>query len=209
MKIQKTKNYGALLGEIKARIQTAQHDALKSVNHELIRLYWDIGRMIADRQKQSKWGKSIVEQLAADLQKEFPGIHGFSTQNLWYMRQFYLEYHKHPKLQPLVGEISWSKHLLIMARCKDALEREFYIRMTRKMSWSKNILIHKIESDTYKTTLSNQTNFKHTLPQKVQPSASAAFKDEYLFDFLELGEDYGETELEQALLTKMNRFLGR
>ncbi len=95
-------------------------------------LYWDIGRLIVERQGEQKWGKAIVENLAADLQLEFPGLMGFSAQNLWYMRQFYLEYRGQERLQPLVGEISWAKHLVVMAKCKDPLEREFYIRMTRK-----------------------------------------------------------------------------
>lgn len=96
--------------------------------------------MIVARQRGASWGKAIVERLSADLRAEFPGVSGFSSQNLWYMRQFYSEYCGTLTLQPLVGEISWAKHLVIMARCKDPLEREFYIRMTRKFDWSKNVL---------------------------------------------------------------------
>ena len=115
--------YPELLAEIKERIRSAQYAALRAVNRELVGLYWDIGRMIAERQKTRGWGKSVVQQLAADLQAEFPGLRGFSVQNLWYMRQFYLEYHNDPKLQPLVGEISWTHNLVIIQRCKDPLER--------------------------------------------------------------------------------------
>jgi predicted nuclease of restriction endonuclease-like (RecB) superfamily len=139
-------DYGALLGEIKERIQTAQLAALRNVNRELVTLYWDIGRMIAEKQRAANWGDGVVQQLASDLRKEFPGVGGFSVQNLWYMRQFHLAYHGHEKLQPLVGEISWTKHLVIMAKCKDDLEREFYIRMTSKFGWSKNVLL---TSDTH------------------------------------------------------------
>ena len=120
------------------------------------------------------------------------------------MRQFYLEYNKNQKLQPLVGEISWTKHLIIMGRCKNILEREFYIRMTRKFGWSKNILIHQIDNKTYEKMLINQTNFNKTLPAKVRNQAKLAVKDEYTFDFLELGEKYGEAELERALINKIN-----
>ncbi len=127
---------------MKERVRAAQYAALKAVNKELVGLYWDIGRMIAERQKVEGWGKSVVEQLAKDLRAEFPGVRGYSAQNLWYMRQFFLEYHEDVKLQPLVGEISWAKNLVIMGRCKDPLEREFYIRMTRKFGWTKNVLIH-------------------------------------------------------------------
>lgn len=133
-------DYSVLLAEVKERVYSAQYEALKAVNKELVALYWDIGKLIAERQNREGWGKSVVERLANDLQNEFPGVKGFSNQNLWYMRQFYLEYHDNEKLQPLVGETSWSKNLIIMARSKNPLEREFYIRMTRKFGWSKNVL---------------------------------------------------------------------
>lgn len=113
--------YGRLLTEIKDRVRAAQYEALRAVNQELVALYWDIGRMIVERQGEQKWGKAVVENLAADLRLEFPGLLGFSSQNLWYMRQFYLEYHGQERLQPLVGEISWAKHLVVMAKCKDPL----------------------------------------------------------------------------------------
>ncbi|MDD5422548.1 MAG: PDDEXK nuclease domain-containing protein [Candidatus Omnitrophota bacterium] len=200
-------NYKNLLLEVKERIHRAQYEALKAVNKELIALYWDIGKIVVEKQKKHGWGKSIVENLARDLQLEFPGIHGFSVQNIWYMRQFYLEYHRNAKLQPLVGEISWTKHLVIMSRCKDMLEREFYIRMTRKFGWTKNILIHQINTKAYERTLLNQTNFDKALPDRLRHQAKLAVKDEYTFDFLELEEDHNELELEREVMKKMNRFL--
>jgi len=206
-KVSDITNYGKLLIEVKERIRRAQYEALKAVNKELISLYWDIGSLIVGRQKKHGWGKSIVENLAKDLQMEFPGMKGFSAQNLWYMRQFYLEYRRNTKLQPLVGEISWAKHLVIMSRCKNMLEREFYIRMTRKFGWTKNVLALQIENQTYEKTLLNQTNFNKALPDKIRHQAKLAVKDEYTFDFLELGEDHNELELERGLLTKINRFL--
>ena len=202
-----TKTYIHLLREVKQRIRSAQYAALKAVNKELIQLYWDIGKKIVDSQRKYGWGKSVVESLAKDLQMEFPGMHGFSPQNLWYMRQLYAEYHKNVNLQPLVGEISWSHNLIIMGRCKDDLQREFYIRMTRRMGWSKNVLIHQIENKTYEKTLMNQTNFSKTVPEKIRNQAKLAVKDEYNFDFLELGEEHREMEMERALIAKINRFL--
>ena len=100
-------DYAQLLAEVKERIRCAQYAALKAVNTELVGLYWDLGRLIVEKQEQSGWGKSVVERLSQDLRKEFPGVAGFSVQNLWYMRQFHLEYREHEKLQPLVGEIAW------------------------------------------------------------------------------------------------------
>ncbi len=160
--------YADLLQDVKQCIRSAQYKALRAVNKELISLYWNIGKMIVTRQKQYGWGKAIVETLAKDLQAEFPGMQGFSPQNLWYMRQFYDEYHKNANLQPLVGEISWAKHLVIMGKCKDNLEREFYIKMTRKFGWTKNVLIHQIENQSYEKTLLGQTNFNKTLPAPEQ-----------------------------------------
>jgi predicted nuclease of restriction endonuclease-like (RecB) superfamily len=206
-KMQRPDGYGSLLVEIKERVRIAQYQALKAVNKELVGLYWDIGKMIAQRQKDEGWGKSIVERLAGDLQQEFPGIKGFSVQNLWYMRQFYLEYRSSEKLQPLVGEISWSHNLIIMSRCKDSLEREFYIRMARKFGWSKNVLIHQIESQSYEKTLLGQTNFDRALAPELRAQASLAVKDEYTFDFLELGVEHSERALERALIGRIEHFL--
>jgi len=147
------KDYKTFLAEVKERIGQAQYEALKAVNKELIQLYWDIGKMIVDRQKKYGWGKSIVENLAQDLQKEFPGMKGLSKDNLWRMRKFYLNYSKNLKFAPLVQEISWAKNIVILEYCKDDLEREFYMRMTKKFGWSKNVLIHQIENKTYEKTL--------------------------------------------------------
>lgn len=199
--------YAELLGTIKARIAGAQYEALKAVNKELITLYWDVGQAIAERQKTEKWGKSIVEHLAQDLQSAFPGVGGFSSRNIWYMRNFYLCYCQNTKLQPMVAEISWTNNLLIMEKCKDDLEREFYIRMARKHGWTKNVLIHQIENQSYEKTLLNQTNFDKTLPETIVQQAKLAVKDEYTFDFLELGEEHSEQQLEQAILLKMEHFL--
>jgi predicted nuclease of restriction endonuclease-like (RecB) superfamily len=200
-------DYEKFLAEIKERIRQSQYDALKAVNKELIKLYWDIGKMIVEKQKKYGWGKSIVENLARDLQKEFSGMRGLSSRNLWYMRDFYLTYKDKPKLQPLVAEISWTHNIIIMERCKDDLEREFYIRMSRKFGWSKNVLIHHIENKTYEKTLSGQTSFEKTLPEKLKHQAKLAVKDEYIFDFLELTEEHSEMELERAIIAKINKFL--
>ena len=163
--------------------------------------------MIIERQKGESWGKSIVEQLARDLRAEFPGISGFSAQNLWRMKQFYQSYALNTKLSPMVREIGWTHNIVILMNCKDDLEREFYIRMTRKFGWSKNVLIHQIENQTYEKTLLNQTNFDKTLPDEIRNQAKLAVKDEYTFDFLELGDEYSERQLEQAALSRIEPFL--
>ena len=203
----KPRGYPDLLTEIKQRIRSAQYAALKAVNKELVGLYWDIGRMIVERQAAKAWGKAVVKRLSADLQREFPGVGGFSAQNLWYMRQFYCEYRGNEKLQPLVGEIAWSHNLAIMNKCKDPLEREFYIRMTRRFGWSRNVLIHQIENQSYEKSLLGQTNFDRALTPELRAQAKLAVKDAYTFDFLELGEAHSERELERALITRIEDFL--
>jgi predicted nuclease of restriction endonuclease-like (RecB) superfamily len=200
-------NYPQLLGDIKQRIRSAQYEALKAVNKELIGLYWDIGRLICDRQQSAGWGKSIVEQLAKDIQIEFPGISGFSARNVWRMRDFYVSYCDNQKLTPLVAEIGWTHNLVILEKCKDDLEREFYIRMTRKFGWTKNVLIHQIENQSYEKTLLNQTNFDRALTEEIRNQAKLAVKDEYIFDFLELSDEHSERQLEQAILKRVEPFL--
>jgi predicted nuclease of restriction endonuclease-like (RecB) superfamily len=200
-------DYKNLLVEVKQRIRSAQYEALKAVNKELIALYWDIGKAIVTRQQESSWGKSVVEQLAKDLQAEFPGISGFSAANLWRMRLFYDTYASNEKLAPMVREIGWTHNIVILEKCKDDLEQEFYIRMTRKFGWTKNVLIHQIENKTYEKMLINQTNFDKAIPEEIRDRAQLAVKDEYTFDFLELGDDHSERELEKAILTRVQPFL--
>jgi predicted nuclease of restriction endonuclease-like (RecB) superfamily len=126
------RDYAGFLVEVKARIRSGQYQALRAANAELVRLYWDIGEAIHRKQESLGWGRSVVETLARDLQAEFPGRNGFSAQNLWLMRQFYVLYCNRPKLQPLVREVSWAKNLVILGSCKDDLGREFYLRATAR-----------------------------------------------------------------------------
>jgi predicted nuclease of restriction endonuclease-like (RecB) superfamily len=148
--------YAQLLKDIRERIRTAQYEALRAVNKELVSLYWDIGRIILEQKQDQGRGNSLVQGLADDLQQEFPGIKGFSASNLWRMKSFYETYSPNEKLAPLVREIGWSHNLIILERCNDLLEREFYLRMTKKFGWSKNVLIHQIENQSYEKTLLGQ-----------------------------------------------------
>ena len=200
-------DYSGFLVFIKSRIRQAQVQALRATNKELLALYWEIGESIHHKQENQGWGKGVVENLARDLQDEFPGRNGFSSQNLWYMRQFFLEYRNQPNLQPLVGEISWSKNLVIMSRCKDVLEREFYLRATSRFGWTKAVLQHQIDNQSYAKYLLNQTNFDQTLPPEIKAQAVLAVKDHYTFDFLGLADQHSERELEIALVQNLRSFL--
>lgn len=199
--------YPEFLAQLKASIRQRQYQALRTVNHELLALYWEIGEAIHLKQEELGWGKSVVESLARDLQAEFPGRNGFSARNLWNMRDFYRAYCSQPKLQPLVAEISWAKNLVILARCKDLLEREFYLRATARFGWTKAVLQHQIDNRSYEKYLLNQTNFDQTLPEQIKAQAILAVKDHYTFNFLELAEEHGERELEQALIVNLRNFL--
>jgi len=137
------KVYSSFIKQIKDLIYRRQYEAMKKVNAELIQLYWEIGEEIERQQREQGWGMSVVEILAKELQKEFPGVQGFSARNLWRMRNFYIEYSQSANLSPsatnksmailppLVAEISWSKICVITEKCKDKHEREFYIKMTK------------------------------------------------------------------------------
>ncbi|MDP4131041.1 MAG: PDDEXK nuclease domain-containing protein [Bacteroidota bacterium] len=198
------REYKAFLREIKERVYQSQYEAMKQVNKALIGLYWEIGKSIAEKQQQHKWGKSIVERLAEDLQKEFPGMEGFSSRNVWRMRMFYLEYRKLP---PMVAEIGWSHNILIIEKCKDELERKFYTGMTKKYGWTKNVLAHHLEGKSYERFLLGQTNFDKALPRKYKHQAKLAVRDEYNFEFLEIKDEHNEKELEGAIMKNMRKFL--
>lgn len=199
--------YKTFLNDIKEKIHRAQYEAMKQVNKTLLALNWEIGKSIVEKQKEYGWGKSIVETLSKDLQNEFPGVQGYSADNLWRMRKFYLHYKANTKLAPMVQEISWSHNIVVMEKCNDDTEREFYIQMTKKYGWTKNVLIHQIEGKSYENYLLNQTNFDKAVPDKYRHQAKLAVKDEYNFDFLELAQEYNEKELELALLKNIRKFL--
>lgn len=205
--VMKVAGYGTLLTELKTRIHTAQYAALRAVNKELIALYWDIGKLIEERQKTEGWGKAVVERLSADLRAEFGEKSGFSGRNLWYMRTFYREYKEQPILQPLAAEIAWTKNTLILDRCQKPLQREFYLRASARFGWTRRVLEHQIDNQTYEKYLLNQTSFDNALPQAVAAQAKLAVKDHYTFDFLELSDAHEERELETALIANVQRFL--
>lgn len=149
--------------EITSRIRSPQYEALKAVNKEMIALYWEIGRRITEQQAALGWGKSVMENLSRYIQKEFLGIKGFGVSNMWDMARFYTEYRSNEILQPLVGEISWSKHIVILTKCKEMQQRQFYILSTKKYGWTKDVLINKIEAKTYEKLSARSEQLRHDL----------------------------------------------
>ncbi len=202
-------HYLVFLDDIKSEIRKARTQVSRATNRELIQLYWTLGKAIADKQEQLGWGKSVVEQLAKDLQKNFEGRRGFSTQNLWYMRQFYIEYQDDPNLQQLVGEIPWGQNLTIMSKVKDHDARNYYLKATLEMGWSRNVLIHQIKSQAYERhhLTKKQHNFQQALPEHLAEQADQAMKDVYMLDILGVEKPILEAELESRMVSKIKEVM--
>ncbi len=156
--------YKDILASIISKIKAAQARAMSAVNHELIEVYRDIGKIIYEQQQKGVWGDSIVKSLAVDLQKDFPGMRGFSYRNLYTMRELYLSYKDSEKLQTLSAQISWSHNVALLSKCQNSLEKEFYMRLSRRNGWTYRVLIHHIENGTYEKTIASQSNFEKSLP---------------------------------------------
>ena len=204
---QEVAGYGALLEDLKARIRTAQVRAALAVNRELVLLYWQIGREILARQREAGWGAKVVERLAVDLRREFPEMTGFSARNLKYMRAFAEAYPDEPFVQQPVAQIPWGHNIALLDKVKEPAEREWYARKTIEHGWSRNVLVHQIESGLHRRQGQAVTNFERTLPAPQSDLACELIKDPYHFDFLQLGEEARERELERGLLLHLRDFL--
>lgn len=210
--------YAELLDDLKGRVRSAQLRAAVSVNAELIRLYWDIGRAIVGRQQRDDWGNAVVDRLATDLQTAFPGRHGFSPRNVWRMRAFYLAYAPVPAVEPsrepvepvlpqAVAEIPWGHNALLVEQVKDAAARLWYARATKEFGWSRAVLEHQIETDAYRRKGKAVTNFERALPAPQSDLAQETLKDPYSFEFLTLAEDHAEADLQRGLVAHIRQFL--
>ncbi|MCF6156139.1 MAG: DUF1016 domain-containing protein [Candidatus Brocadia sp.] len=208
MKTVISKEYLNFLNEIKTRIATARIQTVRSVNKKLIKLYWDIGKAIVERQKKYTWGDNIVEALARDLREAFPESVGFSGRNLWNMRRFYEEYKDKPFLQQLVAEIPWGHNLLIMEKLTDDKEREYYIRSSRDFGWSRNVLLNQIKAGAYPLSLKHKIhNFPKTLSVHLAEQADETIKSAYCLGFLGITKPVLERELEKRLVEKIKQFI--
>jgi predicted nuclease of restriction endonuclease-like (RecB) superfamily len=200
-------DYHDFLRELKGRILQAQVRAVISVNRELVLLYWQIGRDILNRQQQQGWGTKVIDNLANDLRKAFPEMKGFSSRNLKYMRSFAETYPDEQFVQQVVAQIPWGHNLRILDTVKESVEREWYARQTIEQGWSRNVLVHQIESALYRRQGKADTNFSRTLPNPQSELAQQLLKDPYNFDFISLGKDAQERELEKALIDRIRDFL--
>ena len=200
-------DYNHFLQSLKERIHQAQVKAAMSVNRELVLLYWQIGKEILERQKQQGWGSKVVTQLAKDLKRSFPDMKGFSRTNLLYMRSFAEAFPEMSIVQEVLGQIPWYHNIALMDKLKHREERLWYARKTAENGWSRNVLVMQIESHLYQRQGGAVTNFERTLPRPQSDLAQNLLKDPYNFDFLGLGEEAQERDLEKALVGHIRDFL--
>jgi len=199
--------YAELLRELKQEIRSAQLRASLAVNQELVLLYWRIGREILVRQERENWGAKVIDRLSADLKTAFPEMKGFSPRNLKYMRAFAEAWPEEAIVQQLAAQIPWFHHCVLLDKVKDPSEREWYVRATFQYGWSRDVLVHQIESGLHRRQGGAITNFDRVLPPAQSDLAQQITKDPYSFDFLMLGPDAHERDLQRGLLEHLREFL--
>lgn len=200
-------NYDEFLRDLKQRIRQAQVRAALAVNQELILLYWQIGQELLVRQQQERWGTHIIEKLARDLRHEFPDMKGFSPRNLAYMRSLAEAYPDEAILQQTAAKIPWFHICTLLEKVKDPAERLWYIEQTIRQGWSRSVMVRQIETGLYHRQGEAMTNFGKTLPQPQSDLAREMLKSPYNFDFLSLGQESQERDLENALVDHIRDFL--
>ncbi|MBD2463684.1 DUF1016 domain-containing protein [Oscillatoria sp. FACHB-1407] len=201
------KDYEIFLLDLKSRIRSAQIKAALAVNRELVLLYWQIGRDILVRQEQAGWGAKVIQTLSNDLKQEFPEMKGFSRSNLLYMRAFAQAFPDEQIVQEVLGQITWYHNIALLDKLKSNEERLWYARQTVEHGWSRNVLVHQIESGLYQRMGGAITNFDRALPPPQSDLATQLLKDPYHLDFLDVTSSVQERELEKALVDRIREFL--
>ena len=199
--------YVAWLADLKRRIHTAQQRAALAVNRELVGLYWQIGQDILARQKAQGWGTKVIERLAHDLRAEFPQMKGFSPRNLKYMRAFAEAWPEESIVQQAAAQLPWFHLCTLLDKLKTRDERDWYLAKAAEHGWSRNVLVMQIETRAHERLGRALTNFEANLPAPQSDLARESLKDPYRFDFLNLGNEAAEREIETALVSHISRFL--
>lgn len=200
------RNHETDFREVVGMIRTAKERAYQVANTVLLDLYWNVGALISRRVRQQGWGKGTVASLSEYVRLHEPQTTGFSTSNLWRMKQFHDLYLDEPKLSAVLRELPWTHNLLIMSKCKNSEEREFYLRMTQREHWSKRDLEHEIDACLFERQAVRPAKLA-PLVRVLYPSAPQVFKDSYLLDFLNLPEPFDERDLQKGLVANLKRFL--
>jgi len=201
--------YNNFLVEVINTINSTKYEAYKALNKHHIEQNFNLGKTIVINQEKNNWGKSIVETLSKDINKVIDGNKGYSPQNLWRMRQFYLEYREKPELFEIAQKIPWGQNLLVLHKIKDGLEKEYYLTSTNNLGWSRAVLLNQIKANAYQHHLLNpkQSNFKKALPVHLSEQANEAMKSEYNLDFLGITNPILERELENKLVENVRDLL--
>lgn len=209
MMSKETTTYKTLFDNIIQIIEKTRIKAYRSLTQHQLELNFEIGKLIVESQKDQGWGKSIVDDLSKDINKVGNGITGYSPQNLWRMRQFYLEYKNNVELLNLALQIPWSQNLLIISKVSTENEKRYYLDATIKMGWSRAVLLNQIKANAYEHHLANdkQTNFEIVLPAHLSEQATEALKSEYNLDFLGITKSVSERELENQLIENIRDLL--
>lgn len=202
-----SESYAAVLEEIKQRIRTERLRVVMSANSAMVLLYWDIGRLILERQEAEGWGAKVIDRLSADLRDAYSDMKGLSPRNLKYMRAFAAAWPERTIVQQLAAQIPWFHNCVLLDRISDTPSRLWYIQAVIENGWSRNILELQIKSQVHERQGQAITNFPGTLPPEDSDLAAQVFKDPYLFDFLGTADPRREREVEQALVDHIQRFL--
>jgi predicted nuclease of restriction endonuclease-like (RecB) superfamily len=224
-----SRDYARFLAVLKDRIRGARSSAARAVNHELISLYWDIGKAVAEKRASAGWGDAVVEELSRDLIREFPGTRGFSSQNLWRMQQFYLahssrEFLSHAvrelgikrrgdklsqAVRELLATIPWGHHANALAKVADPAARFYYLRAAAQFGWSRDVLLNQIKAHAYERAVREKKshNFTLALPESLAKQADEILKSRYNLEFLGIGDAMRERQLEDRLIDALQAFI--
>jgi predicted nuclease of restriction endonuclease-like (RecB) superfamily len=199
--------YSKFLADLKERVALSRYKAALSLNRELILLYHHIGTQILEAQGNQGWGAKIIDRLSKDLVSEFPEIKGFSVRNLKYMRKFAEEYPDSQFVQEVLAQLTWYHNVTLLDKISDKQIRLFYVKHAIEHGWSRNIMVMQMELSLHKQQGQATTNFKNKLPSPQSDLAHYTLKDPYIFDFLSIGDEAHEREVEKALVHHMEKFI--
>lgn len=189
--------------EIAKIIEEARDNAYRKVNEELILMYQRVGQFLSEKSKEANYGDGYIDSLAEYIQNQFPGIKGFNRRGLYRMKQFYETYADNEKVFPLVTQLSWTNHLLIMSGSKSDEEREFYMRLAIKERYSKRQLGRQMDSGYYERYMLSKSEL---LPEPLQAQPNP-FLDQYVVEFLDLPDVFHENDFRKALVKGMRDFI--
>jgi len=192
--------------DILQMISAARENAVAAVNKHLIDLYWNIGQIISEKVTFSIWGEGVVKSLSEHIKSNFPGIKGFSSQNLWRMKQFYEIYATNQELSALLRELSWTNNLIILSKASSEKERNFYIRLAIKERYSSRELERQIDSGVYERLLLSDENLSAVM-REIHPKSVYTFKDNYVLDFLSLPKVHSEKDLRKKIVLHLKDFI--